>query len=93
MTQQEGLQSKATSASETTFEDPKDINKEMDNQDDKSKMDLEEVKDDEVVTEKEAKTNTDNEDDVEYPHGLKLWIILAALCLSVFLVALDQTVS
>lgn len=27
-----------------------------------------------------------------YPHGLKLVVILAALCLAVFLVALDQTI-
>jgi len=32
------------------------------------------------------------EDDIEYPHGLPLWIILAGLCLGVFLVALDQTI-
>ena len=32
------------------------------------------------------------EDDIEYPHGAKLAIILSALCLAVFLVALDQTI-
>jgi hypothetical protein len=32
------------------------------------------------------------EEEMEYPHGIKLVIILAALCLSVFLVALDQTI-
>ena len=32
------------------------------------------------------------EEEMEYPHGIKLGIILAALCLSVFLVALDQTI-
>jgi len=32
------------------------------------------------------------EDDIVYPHGLALWIILAGLCLGVFLVALDQTI-
>ncbi|KAG0648700.1 MFS acetylaranotin efflux transporter ataA, partial [Hyphodiscus hymeniophilus] len=33
-----------------------------------------------------------DDEDIEYPHGAKLWIILAALCLAVFLVALDQTI-
>jgi hypothetical protein len=31
-------------------------------------------------------------EEASYPHGLKLYVILAALCLSVFLVALDQTI-
>lgn len=34
----------------------------------------------------------DEEEDIEYPHGLKLAVILSALCLAVFLVALDQTI-
>lgn len=34
----------------------------------------------------------DAEEDIVYPHGLKLGLILLALCLSVFLVALDQTI-
>jgi hypothetical protein len=33
-----------------------------------------------------------SDDEVEYPHGLKLTLILFALCCSVFLVALDQTI-
>ncbi|KAF9876215.1 major facilitator superfamily transporter [Colletotrichum karsti] len=33
-----------------------------------------------------------HEDEVEYPHGLKLILIIASLCLAVFLVALDQTI-
>ncbi|RDW94431.1 hypothetical protein BP5796_00194 [Coleophoma crateriformis] len=32
------------------------------------------------------------EDEPEYPHGFKLAVILSALCLAVFLVALDQTI-
>ncbi|RWA08503.1 hypothetical protein EKO27_g6614 [Xylaria grammica] len=32
------------------------------------------------------------DDNLEYPSGLKLWLILISLCLSVFLVALDQTI-
>ncbi|KAL3423790.1 major facilitator superfamily transporter [Phlyctema vagabunda] len=40
---------------------------------------------------KEHETEAEEGDDA-YPHGLKLVVILAALCLSVFLVALDQTI-
>lgn len=32
------------------------------------------------------------DEDADYPHGAKLVIILAALCLAVFLVALDNTI-
>lgn len=39
------------------------------------------------------KPNEDVENDVtRYPTGPKLWLIILALCLSVFLVALDQTI-
>ncbi|KAI3320292.1 major facilitator superfamily domain-containing protein [Xylariaceae sp. AK1471] len=31
-------------------------------------------------------------DDVEYPTGPKLWLVMISLCLSIFLVALDQTI-
>jgi len=41
--------------------------------------------------EAKAKAEIDNEH-IQYPHGIKLVIILAALCLAVFLVALDQTI-
>lgn len=50
------------------------------------------VKGTEAVTEKGLEPKKDEEDDMEYPHGPKLWVILSALCLAVFLVALDQTV-
>jgi len=33
-----------------------------------------------------------NEGEIVYPRGLKLAVIIAALCLAVFLVALDQTI-
>jgi MFS family permease len=33
-----------------------------------------------------------SQDDVVYPKGLKLFLIIASLCLAVFLVALDQTI-
>jgi hypothetical protein len=41
--------------------------------------------------EAQAQAEIDDED-IEYPHGLKLGVVLAALCLAVFLVALDQTI-
>lgn len=40
----------------------------------------------------EASQAAVDEEDIEYPHGAKLWAILGALCLAVFLVALDQTI-
>ena len=49
------------------------------------------VENDTVDDEKATAANT-SEDDMEYPQGLKLWAILSALCLAVFLVALDQTI-
>ncbi|CAI0654594.1 unnamed protein product [Colletotrichum noveboracense] len=41
---------------------------------------------------KAPSTHQSSEDEVEYPHGLKLILIIIALCLAVFLVALDQTI-
>ncbi|KAH0433994.1 major facilitator superfamily transporter [Colletotrichum camelliae] len=41
---------------------------------------------------KAPSTHQSSEDGVEYPHGLKLILIIIALCLAVFLVALDQTI-
>ena len=53
----------------------------------------------EALNEKDVTTENDNgkdekahaEDD-NYPHGLKLVALIVALCLAVFLVALDQTI-
>jgi hypothetical protein len=40
-----------------------------------------------------AKGNNDNDDDtIVYPSGMTLTLIIVALCLAVFLVALDQTI-
>ena len=36
--------------------------------------------------------NSDGEDESKYPTGLKLTLIIASLMMSVFLVALDQTI-
>ncbi|KAJ6473219.1 major facilitator superfamily domain-containing protein [Mycena sanguinolenta] len=41
---------------------------------------------------KEKSLDAPNEDSAEYPHGFKLFLITLALCLSVFLVALDNTI-
>lgn len=45
-----------------------------------------------AMTEEETNAKSQAEEDIEYPHGPKLWLILGALCLAVFLVALDQTI-
>ncbi|CAL3969366.1 unnamed protein product [Diplocarpon coronariae] len=50
------------------------------------------AKDEGRSTEEEAQARSDAGQDLQYPHGVKLWIILGALCLAVFLVALDQTI-
>ncbi|KAF6818543.1 major facilitator superfamily transporter [Colletotrichum plurivorum] len=44
------------------------------------------------ATKDASSTHHSSEDDIEYPHGLKLVLIIASLCLAVFLVALDQTI-
>lgn len=54
-------------------------------------------KDDDIIdNEKEPKIdvegNPEAEDHTNYPHGLKLYLLIAALCLAIFLVALDQTI-
>ncbi|ETI28818.1 hypothetical protein G647_01270 [Cladophialophora carrionii CBS 160.54] len=40
----------------------------------------------------QADAGTETEDHTNYPHGLKLVTLIIALCLAVFLVALDQTI-
>lgn len=50
-----------------------------------------EAKKAEIVT-TEATAVDDAEEDAQYPHGVKLWALLGALMLAVFLVALDQTI-
>ncbi|WPH03719.1 Hypothetical protein R9X50_00660200 [Acrodontium crateriforme] len=37
-------------------------------------------------------TSSQEEDDTEYPHGVQLYLISAALCLSIFCLALDNTI-
>lgn len=46
---------------------------------------------DEIIT-TEAAAVDDADGDAQYPHGVKLWVLLGALMLAVFLVALDQTI-
>jgi hypothetical protein len=46
-----------------------------------------------TVSEKTVIVSSDNDsDDIVYPTGFKLVIIVGALCLAVLLVALDQTI-
>ncbi|KAK5046733.1 hypothetical protein LTR84_007494 [Exophiala bonariae] len=40
----------------------------------------------------DVEDNPEAEDESNYPHGIKLYSLIAALCLAVFLVALDQTI-
>lgn len=94
-------ESKSTTVTDTTMEDSKREEAEAQTEatkppattQDISGAQTETEKTNEVVmTEKEAQAQRDAEEDMQYPHGLKLWIILGALCLAVFLVALDQTI-
>jgi hypothetical protein len=90
-------ESKATSITESCLDDTKkevmEIPKTQTTQQISSQMDAStEPGTATGTTEKEAPAEKDAEEDMEYPHGLKLWIILAALCLAIFLVALDQTI-
>jgi hypothetical protein len=85
-------ESKATSVTDTT-EDPK---REAEPVEVKEQLGMDPpptaVKDETIATEKESQAKLDDEEDMQYPHGLKLAVILMALCLAVFLVALDQTI-
>lgn len=40
----------------------------------------------------EKPSNEPSDDGAEYPHGFKLISLITALCLAIFLVALDQTI-
>jgi hypothetical protein len=88
-------ESKGTSVTETTFEDSRKEDLEATKATDHSDMDSPStvVKDETIATDKDVHAKKDEEEeDMQYPHGLKLVVILAALCLAVFLVALDQTI-
>lgn len=54
--------------------------------------DMEKTQDMDDVVEEKAAQDDDGSAPDDYPHGLKLTLIIAALCLAVFLVALDQTI-
>lgn len=58
----------------------------------RSKETSEPAKEPTTQTEKQIAAQKQAEEDAKYPHGLKLALILGALCLAVFLVALDQTI-
>jgi hypothetical protein len=87
-------ESKQTSSTETSLGDTKPEQEgmeapKMDSQEESKEVSTE--KDDKEKEGEVSKAAIDDED-IEYPHGPKLWVILAALCLAVFLVALDQTI-
>lgn len=91
-------ESKQTSVTETSLGDSK-AQEVMDAPKTESQEESKEVSTvaptkEKLGTEKGAEAGQAEIDDenIEYPHGAKLWIILAALCLAVFLVALDQTI-
>lgn len=83
--------SKETTASETSIEE-QNVAEETPQPEHATKADPNSPTNPAAMTEEESKAKTQAEEDIEYPHGLKLWLILAALCLAVFLVALDQTI-
>jgi len=87
-------ESREASLTSTSIDDAKRVEMETSNpaEESQSKMDTTATKDEPVITEKEAQAKKDEEEDMEYPHGFKLAVILGALCLAVFLVALDQTI-
>lgn len=90
-------ESKKTSITEESFGDAKPERERAEGPKMDSHGESKEVpvgKDDQTVgTEKEGKSKAEiDEENIEYPHGPKLIVILAALCLAVFLVALDQTI-
>jgi hypothetical protein len=94
-------ESKSTSVTDTSLGDSKPEQEVMKASKMESQKESKEVsavtttKNDQDVAkdkEDEARNAELDDEDIEYPHGLKLAIILTALCLAVFLVALDQTI-
>ena len=57
-----------------------------------SKTQNEKVVETTPVEEAAAIDKLDDDDEANYPHGIKLGIIVASLCLSIFLMALDNTI-
>jgi MFS family permease len=45
-----------------------------------------------TITPPAADDTAPADDESQYPHGLKLWLVLLSLCLCIFLIALDQTI-
>ncbi|OLN85277.1 putative HC-toxin efflux carrier TOXA 14 [Colletotrichum chlorophyti] len=71
---------------DTTSADPSIITEKQHSQDDTHTADIE------PASNKEPFKAPAEEDNIEYPSGLKLVLIIISLCLAVFLVALDQTI-
>jgi len=84
------LESKATSITESM---PGSKEDEMETQTQPEKTTINTDKEHDVTAKpNDTTTPTDSEDESNYPHGVKLVIILSALCLAIFLVALDNTI-
>ena len=45
-----------------------------------------------LVLKDDPKNELESTPQVEYPHGLKLAVIIASVCISVFIIALDQNI-
>lgn len=87
-------ESKETSATETASEDLKNEEMREPKTVVQEEAGVEEPSGDKAVatTESSPPDKEHDEGDIEYAQGLKLVLILSALCLAVFLVALDQTI-
>jgi hypothetical protein len=86
-------ESRATSFTETTDLEKQEVMRQPHGtKEDPTDIPVQPAKEGLGVSEKEAKASGPGDEDMEYPHGLKLVIILSALCLAVFLVALDNTI-
>jgi hypothetical protein len=87
-------ESKETSATETASEDLKSEEMTEPKKAVQKKTGVEAPSKDKILvtTEKTPSGKEHDEENIEYAHGLKLAVILSALCLAVFLVALDQTI-
>lgn len=91
----------ATGSKSTSFVDTTEESKKADLETSSSTMQEENMASDSPPTNNDTATvakemqtakDPEAEEEMEYPHGVKLFVILGALCLAVFLVALDQTI-
>lgn len=72
--------------------DPAKLAPPQDIKEDQSEISLEKQNDADVTATDQNVTEPPTDSEVVYPTGIKVVLVLVALCLSVFLVALDQTI-